>query len=144
MRQFDKHCIRAFRKKTDARRAVPTHIDSADPFRFLLGTECSPFFPYRRICTGVRTIRTRRAYCGPENRQSDRKNLNFVDGHVWERCCVKWGKGFQTVYLLGRPQHARIEILEATACINSEDCGPGCRAQNISLTHRKRGKSAFI
>jgi hypothetical protein len=53
--------------------AAHTHIDSADPFRFLIGTECPPFFPYRWICAGARIIRTRHAYCGPENGQSDRK-----------------------------------------------------------------------
>jgi hypothetical protein len=32
--------------------AVHTHINSADPFRFLLGTECSPFSPYRWFVQG--------------------------------------------------------------------------------------------
>lgn len=40
---------------------VDTDVDSADPFRLLLGTERSPFLPNRRLCTGTRTIRTRHA-----------------------------------------------------------------------------------
>jgi hypothetical protein len=66
--------------------------------------------------------------------------LNFVDRHIWERCYAKWGKGFGSLFN-GLPA-ARIKSLKATVCIDSEDCG--CRAQSISLTHRKRGKRAFI
>ena len=82
-----------FKQGGQCESVVNAHIDSADPFRFLLGTECSPFFPYRWIYTGVRIIRTRDAYCRPEDGQSNRKNLNFVDGHVWER-----SKGFWSIY----------------------------------------------
>ena len=67
---------------------VHTDIDGANPFRFLLGAECPPFFPYRWLCTGgsVRIVRTKHAHCGPENDQSGgKKNLNFMDGHVWEK-----------------------------------------------------------
>jgi hypothetical protein len=41
--------------------AVNTDVDGADPFRLLLGTERSPFFPNRWLCTVARLIRTRHA-----------------------------------------------------------------------------------
>ena len=40
---------------------VNTDVDSADPFRLLLGTECSPFFPNHWLCTMVRIMRTSHA-----------------------------------------------------------------------------------
>jgi hypothetical protein len=40
---------------------VNTDVDSADPFRLLLGTERSPFFPNCWLCTGARIIRTKHA-----------------------------------------------------------------------------------
>jgi hypothetical protein len=40
---------------------VNTDVDSADPFHLMLGTERSPFFPNRWLCTGARIIRTRHA-----------------------------------------------------------------------------------
>lgn len=58
---------------------VNTHVDSADPFRFLVGTECSPFPPYRWFCTGGRIIRTRYAYCVPQNGKGEREK--FVGKH---------------------------------------------------------------
>lgn len=54
-----------------ARRRSYTHIDSTDPFRFLVGTKSSPFFPYPRRCTGVLIIKTRYARSRPNNDQSD-------------------------------------------------------------------------
>jgi hypothetical protein len=65
---------------------INTHVDSTNPFRFLLGTECSPFSPYRWFRTGGRIIRTRNAYCEPEDSQSGGET--FVDKHFWVRCCV--------------------------------------------------------
>jgi hypothetical protein len=40
---------------------VNTDVDGADPFRLLFGTERSPFFPNRWLCTGAWIIRTRHA-----------------------------------------------------------------------------------
>ena len=51
MVQHDNQCVTG----------VNTNVDSVDPFRLLLGTERSPFFPNRWLCTGTRTIRTRHA-----------------------------------------------------------------------------------
>ena len=78
--------------------SVDTNVDSANPFRLLLGTECSPFSPYRWFRTRPRVIRTGHAERRPENDQCDRNNTNFVDGHVWERYGVKWGRAFGTIY----------------------------------------------
>jgi hypothetical protein len=52
-----------------------THVDSTDPFRLLLGAKCSPFFPYRWICTGARYT-----HCGPDNDQSDGERSMDVHG----------------------------------------------------------------
>jgi hypothetical protein len=75
---------------------VNTDVDSADPFRLLLGTERSPFFPNRWLCTGERTIRTRHAQCRPEDCQRDRKKS--VDEHIWARCWVNGGTDFGAIY----------------------------------------------
>ena len=91
--------------------AIQTHIDGADPFSFLLGTECPPFSPHCWFCTGVWIVRTRRAYHRPENGQSDGKNLNFTDGHVWECQYVK------PLGLFIGLSATRIESPEAIACI---------------------------
>ena len=68
---------------------VNTNVDSANPFRLLLGTKCSPFSPYRWFRTRTRVIRTGHVECRPENGQHDRNNMNFGDGHVWERYGVE-------------------------------------------------------
>ena len=60
-----------------------TDVDGPDPFRLLIGTERSPFSPYRWIRTGTRIIRTKRAYCRPKDGQSDREM--FADKHIWAR-----------------------------------------------------------
>ena len=57
-----------------------THVDCTDPFRLLLGTKRSPFFPYRWLCTGVLTIRARYTHCGPDNDQSDGERSMDVHG----------------------------------------------------------------
>jgi len=38
---------------------VNTDVDSADPFRLLLGSERSPLFPNHWVCTRIGIIRTR-------------------------------------------------------------------------------------
>ena len=50
-----------------------TYVDGTDPFCLLLGTKCSPFFPYRWLCTGpaALTIRAIDAHCRPDNDQSN-------------------------------------------------------------------------
>jgi hypothetical protein len=91
-----------FSKATDLRGGVITHVDSADPFCFLLGTERSPFFPYCRLCarTRVRIIRTRHDHCGPKNGQSDKKG--FADEHFWARCCKNGCTDPGSIYWLDR------------------------------------------
>ena len=59
--------------------AALTYVDSANPVRFLLGTECSPFPPYRWVCTAVRTKHT---WCRPKKGQSNGKEV--VDQHIWQ------------------------------------------------------------
>lgn len=49
-----------------------THVDSTDPFRLLIGTKSSPFFPYRWFCTSALAIGERCTHCRPDNNQSDR------------------------------------------------------------------------
>ena len=65
-------------------RRLYTNVDSADPFRFLLGGECSPFSPYHWICTGELLVRTRHGQCRPKKSQRNRNK--FVERHVWARC----------------------------------------------------------
>jgi hypothetical protein len=62
---------------------VYTHVDSANPFGFLLSTECSPFSPYCWHCTGALIVRTKHGYCRPKKSQSEGKK--FVDEHFWVR-----------------------------------------------------------
>src|SRR6266403_4216866 len=86
-------------------RSVNTHVDGANPFNFLLRTECSPFFPYCRFCTGtwIWIIRTRHEYCGPKNSQSDGKNS--VDDHIRTRRCVNGGTDSGSIYCPVDRQH---------------------------------------
>ncbi len=76
----------SLQRDDQSKEGVNTHVDSTNPFRLLLGTKCSPFSPYRWFRTGARIIRTRNAYCTPEDSQSN--GQNFVDEHIWARCCV--------------------------------------------------------
>ena len=55
-----------------------THVDSTNPFRFLGGTERSPFFPYCWLRTGARTIRARYAHYRPNKDQSDGEDTGEV------------------------------------------------------------------
>ena len=73
--------------KTEA--GVYTYVDSADPIRFLLGGECPPFSPYRRLCTGALLERTRHGECRQKDGQRDTEKL--VKIHAWARCCVNGG-----------------------------------------------------
>jgi hypothetical protein len=57
-----------------------THVDSTNPFRLLVGTKCSPFFPYHWLCTGAFTIRARYTHCGPDDDQSDGECSMYVHG----------------------------------------------------------------
>jgi hypothetical protein len=50
-----------------------THVDSTDPFRLLIGTECSPFFPYHWVCTRALTIRARYTHCRPDKDENNRE-----------------------------------------------------------------------
>ena len=77
----DKHWIPNMLQQDDQCEAgVYTHIDSANPIRFLLGGECSPFSPYRWLCTGPLLIRAKHSACRPKESQSNRKK--FVDEHI--------------------------------------------------------------
>jgi hypothetical protein len=62
---------------------VYTHVNCANPFGFLLGTECSPLSPYCWVCTGALIVRTEHGYCRHKKGQSNGKK--FVDEHVWAR-----------------------------------------------------------
>jgi hypothetical protein len=85
---------------------VNTHLDGTNPFRLLLGTERSPFSPYRGFRTGARIIRTRHAYCGPKNGKGERKN--FVGEHDQARCCVnKLWVQFIAVSLIPTPHYSK-------------------------------------
>ena len=68
---------------------VNTDVDGPDPFCLLVGTERSPFSPYRWIRTGMRIIRTKHAYCRPKDGQSDRETSG--DEHIWAGYCVNGG-----------------------------------------------------
>jgi hypothetical protein len=72
-------------------REVYTHLDSTNPLRFLIGTECSPFSPYCWIYTLAQ------AYCRPKNDQSDRKDCG--DEHRW---ATRYAKGDIPVHLLSQ------------------------------------------
>ncbi len=54
-------------------RVGPTHVDGANPFSFLLGTECSPFSAYGRLRAGVRFTSARHGDRRPKDGQGDRK-----------------------------------------------------------------------
>jgi hypothetical protein len=88
---------RSLQRDNQCKEGVNTHVDSANPFRLLLGTKCSPFFPYRWFRTGTRVIRTGHALCRPENDQSNRKNS--VDKHICARCCVR-GAQTSSLYII--------------------------------------------
>jgi hypothetical protein len=80
---------------------VYTNVDSANPFRLLLGFECSPFSPYRWLCTGTLLVRTRHSQCRPKEGQKNRKEV--VEGHVWaryfKRYFVNGGTDSESIYL---------------------------------------------
>lgn len=63
--------IKPASKWGQCKKVARTHIDSANPFRFLGGTERSPFFPYCWIRAGARAIRTRYARYRPNKDQSN-------------------------------------------------------------------------
>ena len=44
---------------------ICTHVDGTNPFRLLLGGDCSPFSPYRWLCTGVLFVRIMHGWCRP-------------------------------------------------------------------------------
>jgi len=76
-----------------------THIDGANPFRFLGGAERSPFFPYCWLRTGARTIRARYTHYGPNEDQSDGEDTS--DLHT-SRASVRAdvGQKIRTIYCL--------------------------------------------
>jgi len=55
------------------RRVSPTHVDGANPFSFLLRTECSPFSAYGRLRAGVRFTSARHGDRRPKDGQGDGK-----------------------------------------------------------------------
>lgn len=68
-----------------------THINSTDPFCFLVGAELSPFSAYDGICAGSLSIRATvwLVGCGPKGGQNDGKEPQ--DEHGWpgrEQCVV--------------------------------------------------------
>jgi hypothetical protein len=76
---------------------VYTHVDGVNPIRFLLGGECSPFSPYRWLCTGGVIVGTRHSQRGPEKGQSSRKK--FVGEHIWAKRCVNGRADSGSIYL---------------------------------------------
>lgn len=86
-------------KMRRCKKSVHTHIDSANPFRFLGGTESSPFFPYCWLLAGSRTVRTRYAHCGPNKDQGDGEDISDLHtSGARERADV--GQKFWTIYYL--------------------------------------------
>ena len=76
-----------------------TYIYSANPFRFLVGTKCSPFSPYRRLFTGCRTGKTGYFQCRPNKDQSDGEDAS--DLHTsGARERVDVGQKFPAIYCL--------------------------------------------
>ena len=74
-----------------------THIDSANPFRFLGGAERSPFLAYCWVRAGTRTIRTRYAHYRPNKDQSDGEDTSDLHtSGARERADV--GLKFWTIY----------------------------------------------
>ena len=140
-------------------RRLYTNADSADPFRFLLGGECSPFSPYHWICTGELLVRTRHGQCRQKKGQRNRKES--VERHVWARCRVDGGTTAQSLglfiwlgtwscYAFQHPAQPGGETAASTGRKsisdhrNKEDCG--CKAMSVR-EHRalgRRGESGFI
>lgn len=84
-----------------------THIYSANPFRFLVGTERSPLSPYRRLRTGARTGRTRYVQCRPNKDQSDGEDASDLHtGGARERADM--GQKFPAIYSLDCLDSARM------------------------------------
>ena len=65
----------------DVKGVAHTHFDSTNPFRFLEGTEFSPFFAYGRLVAGALLNRARHSSYRPKGGQSDGKESQ--DKHGW-------------------------------------------------------------
>lgn len=78
------------RNDSQCEEGVHTHIDSTNPFRFLVGAKRPPFFPYHWGCTGPLVLRTRYAHSRPNNDQSDGEDTR--DLHIWTRGRAYEGK----------------------------------------------------
>jgi hypothetical protein len=66
------------------------HIDSTNPFRFLLAIECPPLFAYGRLLTRALIGRRRHARRRPEGGQDEGKNSEAE--HGWARGCARVGR----------------------------------------------------
>jgi|SRR6267142_1130850 len=55
------------------KRVADTHVDSANPLRFFLGTECSPFSANGWLFAGALLVGAKGAECGAKEDQNDRK-----------------------------------------------------------------------
>ena len=60
-----------------------THVDSANPLCFFMGTECSPFSANGRLFAGELFVRARSADCGAKEGQSDGKEPKDEHSSGW-------------------------------------------------------------
>ena len=67
-----------------------THINSTDPFCFLVGAELPPFSAYGRLCAGSLSVRAtvRVVGCGPKGGQDDGEEPQDEHGWLGREQCV--------------------------------------------------------